>query len=216
MGLFSFLFGGASPSRVELLNDRIWISQEAKFRGVERDLLQLKSSNTDAVMLIAHFPDTLARLGAIITQHPPVTATLAQTLARDIAGHLRHKELLTINLLVAERHPLYSIDQQLLQTFEQQLLQSGKQLSCRCCITYHLSLEDPPLKQHITPQFLGILEDIGMHPDDPIEHKMVNRAITKMQKKCEATALGNRQANSATEWIEKNSTQPPKKWPEIM
>ena len=38
MGLFDFLFGSKSPSNIEVVSDRIWISQNAKFNGVLKEL----------------------------------------------------------------------------------------------------------------------------------------------------------------------------------
>jgi hypothetical protein len=200
VGLFDFLFA-STKSRVKLLEDHIWISQAAKFGGIERELLHRAASNPAPVLLIAHFPETLTRLDAIATQHRQVTAILARMLAPYIVRRLLLDASATINLIVAERHPLYSVDQK--------IIQFGEQLPCRCRVTFHLSMEDPLFKRFndVKPRIEGILKMLGIKDNELFEHKMISRSITHMQKKCEAKALGDQQANSAAEWIEKNLPQ---------
>jgi len=199
MGLFDFLFGGKSPSNVEVVSDRIWISQRAKFSGVLKELNERSNSETRVILLIAHFPDTLAQLNAIVARYKgdtPMTATLAENLSVDIATHLKLDESALIDLIVAERHPLLTVDDK--------LMQFAQELPCRCRLAHHLSLEDPLLRHYGGESLQGMLKALGMKENEAIESNMVSRRVKGVQKKIQAQALGDSDANSATEWMEKN------------
>jgi hypothetical protein len=204
MGLFDSLFGTKSASTVELLNDRIWMSQEAKFNGIQHELGECAGSDSVAVVLVAHFPDALERLNCIAAEYSgdtPAAVALAKSLTNDIADSLSLNEAVTIDLIVAERHPLLSIDAQLMQFAEE--------LPCRCRVRHHLALDDPLLKLFVGKEVEALLRKLGMTDDEAIEANMVSRRIKSAQKKIEAQATGNTEAKSATEWIEKNM---PSKW----
>ena len=152
-----------------------------------------------AVLLIAHFADTLERLNAVASDpsgESPVTATLAENLSLDIAGNLNLDETATIDLIVAERHPLLTVDEELMQFAEE--------LPCRCRVTHHLSLDDPLIDMFAGEWVKGMLKKLGMKEDEAIESNMVSRSIKDAQKKIASQAVGNSQADSAAEWLEKN------------
>ena len=198
MGLFSFLFGGGPGSTVQALDDRIWITEDAKFKGLAR---QLNESNDSAViLLIAHFEDTYEQLTTITDGYSgdvPVQAVLAGNLSSDIAARLSIDESATINLIVAERHPLLSADDAIMQFAEE--------ISCNCRLWYHLSLEDPLLKMFASEFVQRILDSLGMTEDEPIESNMISRRVKAAQQKLESTATGNDKASSAAEWLELNT-----------
>ncbi|MFY9254181.1 MAG: hypothetical protein WAO83_12045 [Fuerstiella sp.] len=198
MGLFSFLFGGGPGSTVQALDDRIWITEDAKFKGLAR---QLNESNDSAViLLIAHFEDTYEQLTTITDGYSgdvPVQAVLAGNLSSDIAARLSIDESATINLIVAERHPLLSADDAIMQFAEE--------IPCNCRLWYHLSLEDPLLKMFASEFVQRILDSLGMTEDEPIESNMISRRVKAAQQKLESTATGNDKASSAAEWLELNT-----------
>ena len=198
MGLFSFLFGGGPGSTVQALDDRIWITEDAKFKGLAR---QLNESNDSAViLLIAHFEDTYEQLTTITDGYSgdvPVQAVLAGNLSSDIAARLSIDESATINLIVAERHPLLSADDAIMQFTEE--------IPCNCRLWYHLSLEDPLLKMFASEFVQRILDSLGMTEDEPIESNMISRRVKAAQQKLESTATGNDKASSAAEWLELNT-----------
>lgn len=198
MGLFDMLFGGGSRSTVQALGDRIWLTEEAKFKGLNR---QLKGSNDSAViLLVGHFENTLEKLTAIADAYSgdvPLQATLAEKLSTDIAAGLNIDESATIDLIVAERHPLLSADDAIMQFAEE--------IPCNCRLAYHLSLEDPLLKLFVTGFVHRILESLGMKEDEPIESSMVSRRVKAAQQTIESTATGNSKATTAVEWLELNT-----------
>jgi len=197
MGLFDMLLGGGSRSTVQALDDRIWLTEEAKFKGLSQ---QLNESNDSAViLLIAHFDDTLAKLTAVADAYSgdvPLQATLAENLSTDIAARLSIDESATIDLIVTERHPLLSADDA--------ITQFADEIPCNCRLAYHLSLEDPVLKLFATEFVHRILDSLGMKEDEPIESNMVSRRVKAAQQKIESTATGNSRAASAAEWLELN------------
>ena len=198
MGLFDLFFGGGSASTVQALDDRIWLTEEAKFNGLAK---QLNESNDAAViLLIAHFDDTLESLKAIADSYSgdvPLQATLAENLSTEIAARLSINESAKIDLIVAERHPLLSADDAIMQFAEE--------IPCNCRLSYHLSLEDPLLKMFVSEFVQRILDSLGMKEDEAIESSMISRRVKAAQQKIESTATGNSKAASAAEWLELNT-----------
>ena len=197
MGLLDLFFGGGSPSSVEVLSDRIWKTPEAKFHGVGQQIQECVDSA--GFLLVAHFDDTFDQLSAIARDHPgdpPVQATFADDLSTDIAIRWRVEQTDKLDVIVAERHPLLSVDDELMKFAEE--------LPCQCRVTYHHSLKDPLIKRFAGQWVEQILEQLGFNDDEAMESSMVSKRIRAAQKKIEASAFGNRRAASAAEWFETN------------
>lgn len=198
MGLFSFLFGSSEPSTVEVLSDRIWMSQQAKWKGIRKEIEERSASGAVVILLVAHFADTLEQLDAIAAQPhggAPVTATLVEALSNDIAVRLKD-ETATIDLIVGERHPLREVDES--------LLEFAKEVPCRCRVAHHLSLDDPLLKLFSGEWVAGVLKKLGMTENESIQSSMVSRRVKDAQKKIHANAIGDSKVGSAAEWLERN------------
>lgn len=71
MGFFDSLFGSKKPTNVEVAAERIWMTTDAKFSGLAREVAERSNSETVAILLVAHFPDVLARLNELAAK--PVT-----------------------------------------------------------------------------------------------------------------------------------------------
>ncbi|QDT48068.1 preprotein translocase subunit SecA [Symmachiella dynata] len=197
MGLWDMLFGGGYPASVDVSGDHIWMSHAAKFHGIGRQLTE--TGDSAGVLLIAHFDETLAQLNAITAvdhYDVPVHAILAQDLSTDIAIRWRMEQTATIDLIVADRHPLWSVDGE--------LLQFAGELPCRCRVAYHQSLQDPLVKRFTGAWLEPMLEQMGMKQDEAISSPLVSKRIKAMQKRIEAKAFGNHRAASAAEWFELN------------
>ena len=194
MGMFDFLFGNKPQTTMQVLNDRIWLSQNAKINGIKQQIRQQTDSAT--ILLVAHFEETLQQLRTITADHQPVHLVLAENLTSDITSRINTDESATIDLIVAERHQLKSADDALMSFAEG--------LPCRCRLAYHLSLEDPLLKLFVGEFVEKMLESLGMKEDEPIESQMVSRRIKAAQQKNEERAFGNSRAFSAAEWLELN------------
>ena len=197
MGLFDFLFGNKRQTSVQIMDDRIWLSQNAKVNGIKQQIRQ--QTDSTAILLVAHFEETLQQLRTITAgdnADTPVQLMLAENLASDIAARLNTDESTIVDLIVAERHPLKSADDALIAFTES--------LPCRCRVAYHLSLDDPLLRRFIGGFVEKMLENLGMNKDEPLESHLISRRIKAAQKKIEQQAFGNSRAFSASEWLELN------------
>ncbi len=87
------------------------------------------------------------------------------------------KELGGLHILGTSRHESRRIDNQLRGRSGRQ----GDQGSSR----FFLSLEDDLLRIFGSDRISGFMEKLGMEEDEPIEHKMISRAIENAQRKVE-------------------------------
>ena len=198
MGLLELLFGRKSATGIELVDDVIWIDTDTKYAAVSREVDIRSQSATSVILLVAHFSDVLARATEIAGKaagRVPVQAVLAEDLAQEIAGRLELDETRTVDLIVCERHPLRSADDQ--------LHEFAKNLPCRCRLVHHLSLEDPLLKIFMTPMMISLIRKT-MSGDESITSRMVTRRIQATQRRINELALGNSKADSAEQWMQKN------------
>jgi preprotein translocase subunit SecA len=196
--LFDFLFGPKKPKNCDVVPDKIWLTSDAKFAGIARDIAKRTNKNAAAILLVAHFPDVLPRLDEIAADSTaiPTKAALASNLTPDIVAGLQLDPSTTIDIVAAERHPLASVDERL-EAF-------AASLPCRTRLARHLSLDDP-LLQAFSGGWVGqILNNLGMEENECIESTMVSRRIRQAQQKIEAKALDIRPAESAAAWMEKN------------
>lgn len=199
MGLFDFLFGGKPQSKVEVVPDRIWMTGEAKFAGVTREAIDRSQSDTVALLLVAHFPDVLAKLESIVDRQEwavPCQAVLASELSAKLAGSFSVDAAAMIDIMVAERHPLPSVDDR--------LEEFASELPCRCRFSHHLSLDDAVIRVFAGDWVKGLLRQLGMSQGEAIESEMVSRSIRKAQQKIEGRAFGSLAAESAAQWLQQN------------
>ena len=199
MGLFDALFGRKKRTNVEVVPDHIWMTTDAKFAGVAREAEERSRSATVAILLVAHFPEVLARLEELASQQAwsvPCKAVLARNLNTDLATSLSLDESAMIDVIVGERHPLPSVDDR--------LEEFADELPCRCRFSHHLSLEDAVMEVFAGDWVKGVLTKLGMKEDEAIESQLVSRRIRQAQQKIEGRAFGTVDAESAAEWLKKN------------
>lgn len=198
MGLFDFLFSTKKPTRVELVADQLWMTIDEKYAGLARDISERLDSESALILLVAHFPDILQRLNDFVVESGsvPVRAVLASQLFNDVAARMQLDESVTIDIIVAERHPLASADEQIVEFAEE--------LPCRTRLSYHLSLEDPFLVKFGGATMKQMFEMFKLDAGESMQSNMLSRRIKKAQQKMERNAFDNSPANSAEEWLEKN------------
>jgi len=200
MGFFDALFSGKKATRVNVLADKIWLTADAKIAGLAREIALRGQSESVAILLVAHFPDVLACLAALAKKQVhsvPTMAVLAEDLSLDIAARLHVAENATIDMIVAERHPLLSVDER--------LDKFADELPCSCRLSHHLSLEDPIMKSFGGEWVHALLGQLGMTEDEAIESRMVSRRVKLAQEKIEAQAKHRDvKADSAADWFAKN------------
>lgn len=199
MGLFDFLFGGKKPTNVQLVTDRIWLTTDAKFAGLAKEAEERARTETVAILLVAHFPDVLARLEEIANQKTwdvPCKAILASDLNTNLAKSLSLDESAILDVIVGERHPLPSVDDRLEEFAET--------LPCRCRFSHHLSLDDAMFRAFGGDWVKNLLKKLGMSENEAISNPVVSRHIRKAQQKIEGRTFGSLDAESGAAWLEKN------------
>jgi len=195
MGLLSFLFGG-NKSNVECLPDRIWLTEQAREKGIAAGLQREAESPPAGLLLVAHFPDTLKRLNELQTTiDADFDLRLASELTSDLTSLLAFDDRQYV-IQVAERHPLRSHDDR--------IIQFAKDVPCKCKVAFHMSLEDPLLKVFVSPSIEQMLRTLGMDENEAIESNMVNRRIAAVQKKLAASVFGDTEADNAHDWLKTN------------
>lgn len=216
MGFLSWLFG--KPSRVQV-EDKVWLTRSAKHAGIAADL-QNPIPKQKIVLLLAHFPDSLAALKDERVEMPMPLEFLGERIttkqvlaqaARDpraiYAGLQRHlviedsevdgvDELGLIRIIVMERHPLRSEDEAI-AAFAENL---GRPIR----LQFHLALDEPLMGVFAGEWVAGVLRQLGAKDDDMIESRMIHRRIAAAQKKIARLVAEPEPADSAIEWFKRN------------
>lgn len=197
MGLFDWLKG--SKRKVEVAGYRIWLTHAAKIAGIRKEAAAAIAdpAGPNAVIAVAHFDDCLQQLAAAAAGLDPnrIRVTRSDCLPSRPPTDLIADES-SLLILVGERHPLASHDDDVLEFAQSQ--------PCRCRVVYHVSLEDPLLKPFAGEWVENILRRLGMKEDEAIESTMVSRRIQRELNRIAKTATGDAPANSAAEWLERN------------
>jgi hypothetical protein len=109
MSLFNWLRG--AKAKVQIAEERIWLTEQAKFAGIQREIAQALAdpSGPDVVFVVAHFQDCLDELGALVAgagfTEGRVLVINSEAL-EGRAGGTVFDESRRIIIIVAERHPL--------------------------------------------------------------------------------------------------------------
>lgn len=198
--------------------DLIWLSSEARWRGVVDDVCHRLRDGAHLVVA-AHFPDALdiaaRRLEAeevpFRLWHPPESAaearrelesnpdeaclTLAELLPRDLSPYDTASDT-SLTLIAVERHPLLEMDRA--------LVEFAHAWAGPARIRYHLALDDALLQRFAGPQVKELLERLGLEPHETVQNHLVGRRVAHAQRRIESTATSREPAQSAAEWLEKN------------
>jgi hypothetical protein len=197
--LQGFLGLKRASSSVEVIPDHVWLSQEAKLAGIRRELHDRTADGTKMIALVAHFPDVLDEMQRIASEYvgsASVRPLLSRQLSSRAAGDLPFGESDVVDLIAAERHPVTSMDDALIEFAEA--------LPCRCRIVYHISLDDPILRFVGVESIRATLEGLGATEEEAITQEMITRSIRRAQQKIESRSIDRFDAQSAAEWIERN------------
>ncbi|NLS97625.1 MAG: hypothetical protein GXX96_36255 [Planctomycetaceae bacterium] len=198
MGIFDWL--KTPKTTVDLLDDVIWLTKQAKFTGISASIGRClaEPARPFAVLLVAHFRDCLEQLQAIVQQggFENVIATTAENLTGRSASRLGSDDSQTVVIIVAERHPL--------QAHDAAVTESAQSLPCRCRLVHHVSLEDPMMQMFAGEWVQNVLQRLGMNEHEAIESRMVTRRIQAAAQKIENQAVSDMAADSAEEWLERN------------
>jgi hypothetical protein len=217
MGFWKWLSG--KRNGVEVV-DRIWLNQDAKFRGLCKEI-QDQLPTTPVFLGTAHFPATLARLRVELAQSglthrdqanalssadllgllkgghpPPLILVQADALVPDEFPAPLVGEAPAISMVVAERH--------FLRVRDERLVDFARGLARRCRLSFHLALDDP-LTRIFAGEWIGqTLRNLGMTESEPIENAMIGRRIKQAQAKVAKRVMDERKADSAEDWLQSN------------
>ncbi len=200
MGIFDWL--KTPKTNVEVMDDVIWLTKQAKFAGISAATARCFARRTRplAVLLVAHFRDCLEQLQAIVQQGgfdpKSVIVATAEILKGRSAPRLGSDDSQTIEIIVAERHPL--------QSHDAAVAEFAQSLPCRCRLVHHVSLEDPSMRMFAGDWVQNVLQRLGMNENEAIESRMVGRRIQQAAQKIEAQVVSDLPADSAEEWLQRN------------
>jgi hypothetical protein len=191
----------STPENVTVHDDKIWLSKQAKLNGMAKALLQRldEQDRPDAVILVAHFQDSLDELQQIaenVGASDLVTVTTAGMLRKNAAFCTSFDPSRTVEIVVGERHPL--------QSHDENVLAFVRSLPCRCRLVYHVSLEDPLMRAFCGEWVETVLKRLGMAEDEAIDSNLVARRIKAAQKKIAKQCVSESPADSAELWMERN------------
>ena len=189
------------------VEDKVWLTRSAKHVRIVDDLRN-PIPVRKIVLLLAHFPDSLAALKDELVKIPmpleflgerittkQVLAQAAQDPRAIYVGLQRHlviedgevdgvDEPGLIRIIVMERHPLRSEDDAI-AAFAQNL---GR----RVRLQFHLALDKPLMGMFAGEWVAGVLRQLGAKDDDVIESRMIHRRIAAAQKKMARLVAGTK------------------------
>jgi hypothetical protein len=100
------------------------------------------------------------------------------------------------DVLLIENHPL--------QSFNQQLIEGAKEIEMKELIIYS-SLDEPVMSIFGGDRIKNLLAQMGIRPDEPIEHTMISKSIEKAQERIEEKlAVHHDVRSSPEEWSASN------------
>ncbi len=183
--------------------DCIYRTEKEKFRAAAREIKELNSVGrpvlvgTVSIEKSERLSDMLKRQGVphqvLNAKHHEQEAEIvakagqfgAVTISTNMAGRGTDivlgsgvTELGGLHILGTERHEARRIDNQLRGRAGRQ----GDPGSSR----FYLSLEDDLMRIFAADRLSGLMERIGMEEDEPIEHRMISRALENAQARVEA------------------------------
>src|SRR5262249_39445794 len=137
MSLFNWLTGSKQPERMK---DCIWLTKRAKYQGLINRIRDTLAKNREcaAIMVVAHFPDCLAELHELIVGENFDDQRLHLTLCADLSRRSIPIGEGSTLFLVAEKHPL--------RTYDEQVLEYARNQTGPWEAVFHVSLEDAMLR----------------------------------------------------------------------
>jgi hypothetical protein len=217
VGLFGWLFGPRESERVAV-RELIWVSAAARARGVVGALRDHLGAGR-SVLVLAHFPSTLAALGPDLVEakvpHDPIPDGLTPAGALRLAGgsprvlfglvrNLKPDDFPAADapdsplpVVLAERH--------FLRRHDDRVTRFAEGLGGRATVAVHPSLDDHLMKLFAGEWVRNVLMGLGMQEDEALDSAMVSRRIRAAQEKFRSSAPDEDvPADSPAEWLRLN------------
>lgn len=182
-------------------DDRVWLNEAARLAAVVR------TAQAGRTLLVTFFDDTSRRVSAGLTQGGVPFTSLGygqNARAEDVkvllcaaerVGNLTGRLPEGVNVCVVEHHPLPETNRALLDALL--LLTSTKPV-------FQVALDEPLLQRFGGDKLVGLMAQLEVPADEPIEHAMVTRALSNARDKVAARVKSAQPANSMEEWLQFN------------
>ena len=207
-------------SKVRRNDESFAPTQKGKLLGILSELKNLLEDSSNVVILISHFVETFTPLQDLLEQHAVeynvVTSKtdprwLRSLKTNPVRVHLAIAEMLRplppdkvdahwqspIRLLIAERHPRLSHDDQVREFSES--------LPGKVQLGYFLSFEDAVVRRFVDQRALKIIELFGVGEIELISSKMISKRLDHSLKHSQPRFVSDLPADSAQEWLELNA-----------
>lgn len=157
------------------LDDLVWQTAPVRQQQLLARARQLALDGTHT-MLCSHSLITLGNLRQVLGKDSEqlCLADAARVSAASLLQWLAPAK--PLRLMVAEFGATAADDEQLLQRINDPRLKN-------LTVEFHVSLDDAALKSIVSPQLRQILQQLGLKPDEPIQHRYVTRAIANARSK---------------------------------
>lgn len=179
--MFDWLFGKKAPTG-PVVRDRVWVDLDARDRAV------IRAATEGTRGVVTCFEDTRERL----------RKRLSEAGIEGVSVVLSDGPLPSTGaVLVAERHPDPGAD----RAFWERLAQERPEVPP----VAFAALDDPLMKRFGGDRTAALMRQLGMEPDESVEHAMVTQALTKAREKVgqRVGAVGSvGHARSMEEWFQ--------------
>lgn len=153
--------------------DRMWLRDSDRTRGVLAAARQAQASGDMAVVIGVQQPGILRSLQAARRPQDPLVLEPHQLQPARLQEAAQGQTELLLLLVGAAGDP----------EGEEQLLLRSKDLPLRITLQLHLSLEEPVMAALATPRLRQMLERLGARGDEAIVHAWVSRSVATARRK---------------------------------
>jgi hypothetical protein len=191
VGLFSWLFG--KPDTVEV-REIVWQTSASRSRAVAKELAEHVAAGR-SVLLLAHFPATLAALAPdLLGENLPreavpdgftPQAALRSAPARVLFGLVRNLRPDEFPAEDAPESPLpvLLVERHFLRRHDDRATEFARGLGGRATLAVHNSFDDHLVRMFVGDWVRNMLKQLGLEDDEAIDSGMVNRRIRQAQDK---------------------------------
>jgi hypothetical protein len=213
VGLFGWLFG--KPDTVEV-RELVWQTSASRSRAVAKELAEHIAAGR-SVLLLAHFPATLAALAPdLLGENLPRElipdglnphAALRSGPARVLFGLVRNLRPDEFPSADGPESPLpvILVERHFLRRHDDRVTAFARGLGGRAAVAVHDSFDDALIRMFVGEWVRNILKQLGMRDDEAIDSGMVNRRIRAAQDKLIPLVVETEvPADSPEEWYRLN------------
>ena len=182
-------------------DDRVWINEAARLAAIVR------TAQSGRVLIVTFFEETQERVAAAVQQAGVESATVGfghsgrltdgrvVLCAVERVGSLFGPAPADMTVCIAEHHPLPEVNTALLEALA--TLTSAKPV-------FHVALDEPLMRRFAGDRVAALMAQLGIAPDEPVEHPMVSRALANAREKVAAKVRTPQPARSMEEWLRFN------------